>query len=76
LIKWGYKEIWLIKYDRHPFPPGGTYKGYSFLAEPPPDPVPNLDVYWERLGQGEITKSFTIYRQINDNWYLFMDYEN
>ena len=76
LIKRGYKEIWLIKYDLHPFPPGGTYKGYALLAEPPLDTAPDLDIYWERLKQGELTESVTVYRQINKNWYLFLDYDN
>ena len=76
LLRWNPGIIWLIRYDRHPFPPGGTYKGYALLADSPSDPVYDLDSYYEKLKQGSITKSFTVYRQIHENWYLFLDYED
>lgn len=76
LLRWDPGAIWLVRYDHHPFPPGGTYKGYALLAEPPSDQVQNLDGYWGKLKQGAITESFTVYRQIHENWYLFLDYEN
>ena len=76
LIRWDLGTIWLVRYDHHPFPPGGTYKGYALLADPPSDAIHDLDSTYEKLKQGSITRSFTVYRRIHGNWYLFLEYED
>lgn len=72
----GLEEIWLIKWDYHPFPLSGTYKGYAVLKEPPGQTVDDLDIYWNQVTQGKMTSSFTVYRHIENEWYLFINYED
>ena len=76
LLKWSSREIRIIIYDFHPFPPGGTYKGYAFLNDPPDDQVEDLDLFWNNKKQQETIKTFTVYRPIEGNWYLFFDFED
>jgi len=49
----------------------GSSKGYAYLASPPKIVVDDLDTYWSEDG-----KSFTAYRHIDGNWYLYFDYED
>jgi hypothetical protein len=49
----------------------GSGKGYAYLTKPPPLIVESLDNYWSKDG-----KSFTAFRHIEGNWYLYFDYED
>jgi len=49
----------------------GSSKGYAYLRKSPKTLVDNLDNYWS-----EDRKSFTAYRHIEGNWYLYFDYED
>jgi hypothetical protein len=49
----------------------GSTKGYAYLANPPEKIVDNLDKYWSQDRQ-----SFTAFRHIEGNWYLYFDYED
>lgn len=49
----------------------GSAKGYAYLEEPPQLVVDNLDTYWSANGQ-----SFTAFKHIKGDWYLFFDYED
>jgi hypothetical protein len=49
----------------------GSGKGYAYLTKPPPLLVDNLDNYWSKDGN-----SFTAFRHIEGNWYLYLDYED
>lgn len=49
----------------------GSSKGYAYLRERPKLVVDNLDTYWSRDG-----KSFTAFRHIEGDWYLYFDYED
>ena len=49
----------------------GSTKGYAYLAKPPQTLVEDLDSYWS-----EDRRSFTAYRKIDGNWYLYFDYED
>lgn len=49
----------------------GSGKGYAYLKERPPLVVDDLDTYWSKDG-----RSFTAFRHIEDNWYLYFDYED
>ena len=49
----------------------GSSKGYAYLQKPPKTLVDNLDNYWS-----EDKKSFTAYRHVEGNWYLYFDYED
>ena len=49
----------------------GSSKGYAYLLEKPKTLVDNLDEYWSKDN-----KSFTAFRQIEGNWYLYFDYED
>lgn len=50
---------------------GGSGKGYAYLEERPELVVASLDNYRSPTG-----RSFTAYRHIKGNWYLFYDYED
>lgn len=47
----------------------GSGKGYAYVKEPPELVVDNLDNYKSKDG-----KSFTAYKHIEGNWYLFFDF--
>jgi hypothetical protein len=49
----------------------GSSKGYAYLEKTPKTLIDNLDNYWS-----EDKKSFTAYRRIEGNWYLYFDYED
>ncbi|CAN5684851.1 hypothetical protein BH24ACI3_BH24ACI3_00520 [soil metagenome] len=49
----------------------GSSKGYAYLEKPPVLLVDDLDSYWS-----EDSRSFTAYRHIDGNWYLYFDYED
>ncbi len=49
----------------------GSSKGYAYLQKPPKILVDSLDNYWS-----EDKKSFTAYKHIEGNWYLYFDYED
>ena len=52
----------------------GSTKGYAYLQKVPEGLeklVDNLDTYWSPNG-----KSFTAFRHIEENWYLYFDYED
>ena len=49
----------------------GSSKGYAFMTKPPQILVDDLDSFWSEDG-----RSFTAYRRIDGNWYLFFDYED
>jgi hypothetical protein len=49
----------------------GSGKGYAYLTKPPPLVVDSLDNYWSKDG-----KSFTAFRHIEGNWYLYLEYED
>ena len=49
----------------------GSGKGYAWLTKPPQLVVENLDTYWSKDG-----RSFTAFRHIEGNWYLYFDYED
>ena len=49
----------------------GSAKGYAYLVQKPDLVVGSLDEYWSPDG-----KSFTAYRHIKGNWYLYFDYED
>jgi hypothetical protein len=52
----------------------GSTKGYAYLKKVPENSeklVNSLDDYWSPDG-----KSFTAYRRIEGNWYLYFDYED
>lgn len=49
----------------------GSSKGYAFLKDPPAILVEDLDNYWSAD-----RRSFTAYRHIDGNWYLYFDYED
>lgn len=72
----GFEEVWLIVWDYHPFPLSGTFKGYAVLKEPPEQTVDDLDLYWNQVTQKEMTRPFTVYRHIENEWYLFINYED
>lgn len=49
----------------------GSMKGYSNLKVRPEVVVESLDTYWSADG-----RSFTAYKQIDGNWYLYFNYED
>ena len=49
----------------------GSGKGYAYLKERPKLVVDNLDTYWSQDG-----RSFTTFRHLEGNWYLYLDYED
>ena len=52
----------------------GSTKGYAYLKNAPKNSetlVDNLDNYWS-----PDKKSFTAYRHVEGNWYLYFDYED
>lgn len=49
----------------------GSGKGYAYVKERPKLVVGNLDTYWSADG-----RSFTAFRHIEGNWYLYFDYED
>lgn len=49
----------------------GTSKGYAYISKPPDRIVENLDTYWSEDG-----RSFSAYRRMEGNWYLYFDYED
>lgn len=49
----------------------GSSKGFAYLKEPPKILVDKLDGY--RSADG---RSFTVYRHLEGNWYLYLDYED
>ena len=49
----------------------GSAKGYAYLENKPVLIVSSLDTYWS-----SDNRSFTAYRHIKGNWYLYFDYEN
>jgi hypothetical protein len=49
----------------------GSGKGYVYTVEKPSSIVTNLDTYWPADG-----RSFTAYRHIKGNWYLYFDFED
>ncbi len=49
----------------------GSAKGYAYMTETPEVVVPNLDTH--RSADG---RSFTAYRHIKGNWYLYFEYED
>ena len=49
----------------------GSSKGFAYLKEPPKLVVEKLDNYWSKDG-----RSFTAFRHIEGNWYLYFDYED
>ena len=50
---------------------GGSGKGYAYLEDQPELVVASLDNYRSPTG-----RSFTAYRHIKGNWYLYYDYED
>ncbi len=48
----------------------GSAKGIAYVEEEPALVVERLDDYWPVEEQ-----SFTAYQHIDDNWYVFFDYE-
>lgn len=66
------KEIVLIASTEGTAISGGSSKGYAFLKAPPENlEVDSLDKY--KLPYG---KSFTAYKHIEGNWYLYFDNED
>ena len=49
----------------------GSGKGFAYLKESPPLVVDSLDTYWSKDG-----RSFTAFRHLEGNWYLYFDYED
>ncbi len=49
----------------------GSAKGYAYLQKVPDLMVADLGAYWSADG-----KSFTAYRWIKGNWYLYFDHED
>lgn len=49
----------------------GSGKGYAYTRKRPETVVDNLDSYWSKDG-----KSFTAFRHIEGNWYLYFEYED
>ena len=49
----------------------GSSKGYAYLSKKPVLLVENLEKYWSTDG-----KSFTAFKLIEGNWYLYFDYED
>jgi hypothetical protein len=49
----------------------GSSKGYAYMEVPPELVVESLDDYWS--GDG---RSFTAFRHIEGNWYLYFDFED
>ena len=49
----------------------GSSKGIAYSEKNPELVVENLDEYWSPTG-----RSFTAYRRIEGNWYLWLDYED
>ena len=49
----------------------GSSKGYVYARKKPDLIVEDLDHYWSQDG-----RSFTAHRHIEDNWYLYFDYED
>jgi len=49
----------------------GSAKGYMYTTEKPHTIVDDLDRYWSPDG-----KSFMAFRYIEENWYMFFDYED
>lgn len=49
----------------------GSGKGYAYCKKTPEIVVENLDDYWSSNG-----KSFTAFKRIEGNWYLYLDYED
>jgi hypothetical protein len=49
----------------------GSAKGFAYLTRPPSLLVDRLDNYRSKDG-----KSFTAFRHIEGNWYLYLDYED
>jgi hypothetical protein len=69
----GYDEkdvVWFIASARG-LSVTGSGKGYVYMTQPPELVVPSLDKYWSSDG-----RSFTAYRHLDGNWYLFFDYED
>ena len=49
----------------------GSSKGFAYVLKPPPLIVDTLDGYRSKDG-----KSFTAFRHIEGNWYLYYDFED
>jgi hypothetical protein len=49
----------------------GSGKGYAYLRKPPEMQVQDLDKYWSKDG-----RSFTAFRHIEGNWYLYFNFED
>lgn len=49
----------------------GSSKGYAYAKSPPKLIVDSLETYWSKDG-----RSFTAFRHIEGNWYLYFDYED
>jgi hypothetical protein len=49
----------------------GSSKGYAYLVKRPELLVHSLEDYWSEDGQ-----SFTAFRLIEGNWYLYFDFED
>ncbi len=49
----------------------GSSKGYVYAAKTPSTVVGNLDDYWSSDG-----KSFSAFRHLEGNWYLYLEYED
>lgn len=68
---YGEKEkIWLIV-STAGLSISGSSKGYVYSESSPDKIVDDLDSYWS-----SDKRSFTAYRKIDNNWYLFFEYED
>jgi hypothetical protein len=65
----GGKKRILFIYSTRGLGIAGSGKGYAYLKEPPELVVDNLDNYKSKDG-----KSFTAYKHVEGNWYLYFDY--
>ena len=53
----------------------GSGKGIAYLEGEPESLVPDLDAYVSQA-LADHSRSFTAYQRIEDNWYLYYDYED
>ena len=69
----GYKEKDLVYFhsSAQGLAVSGSGKGYAFAVIRPALVVDNLDNYWSKD-----SRSFTAFRHIEGNWYLYFDYED
>lgn len=64
------KIIWFLSSTKGLSVSGST-KGYAYSVKSPELIVENLDTYWSKDG-----RSFTAYKHIEGNWYVYFDFED